>query len=99
MTAAFALILALIVLIPVLAIVIDSPLGQALARRIGGGDGAEGGTTPRLEALESEVEYLTREVESLREETTFLRSLVEGREPGSALPPGGEEAGPPSASG
>lgn len=88
MTAAFALILALIVLIPVLAIVIDSPLGQALARRIGGGDDAPAGTAPRLDALEAEVEYLTREVESLREEANFLRSLVEGRGPGAALPPG-----------
>lgn len=101
MTAAFAFILALIVLIPVLAIVIDSPLGQALARRIGGGD-EPAGTAPRLDALEAEVEYLAHEVESLREEADFLRSLVEGRGPGGALPPGeaeGDAEPPPLESG
>lgn len=77
MVAAFAFILALVVLIPVLAIVIDSPVGQALARRISSGEDAKG-VGPRLDALEAEVRYLTEAVESLSEESKFLRSLVEG---------------------
>jgi hypothetical protein len=77
MVAAFAFILALVVLIPVLAIVIDSDVGRALARRISSGDDA-GGVQARLDALESEVRYLTEEVESLSEESRFVRSLVEG---------------------
>ena len=85
MTAAFAIILGMIVLIPVLAILIDSPLSEALARRIASKESA--GSGARLDALEKEVQYLTQAVESLRDETQFVRSLVEGREPDPALPP------------
>lgn len=102
MTAAFAIILGMIVLIPVLAILIDSPLSEALARRIASKDSA--GSGARLDALEKEVEYLTQAVESLRDETQFVRSLVEGRQPDPALPPptpgpGGPEPGPGGAEG
>lgn len=97
MTAAFAIILGMIVLIPVLAILIDSPLSEALARRIASKESA--GSGARLDALEKEVEYLTQTVESLRDEAQFVRSLVEGREPNPALPPAdpdglGTDAGP-----
>ena len=77
MTFAFVVILGMIVLIPVLAIVIDSPLSEALARRIAARDSTPG-TNERLEAMEKEIEYLTQSVESLREESAFVRSLVEG---------------------
>lgn len=83
MVAAFAFILTLVVLIPVLAIVIDSPVGQALARRISSGEDAKS-SGPRLDALEAEVRYLAETVESLSEESKFLRSLVEG--PGEDAP-------------
>lgn len=86
MTLAFVLILGMIVLIPVLAIVIDSPLSEALARRIASQDGGAGANA-RLDAVEKEVQYLTAEVESLRDESKFLRSLIEGRDPEPALPP------------
>lgn len=86
MTLAFILILGMIVLIPVLAIVIDSPLSEALARRIAAKD-ALPGSSARLDALEKEVEYLTQTVESLRDEAQFVRSLVEGRGDAAALPP------------
>ena len=49
MTLAFMLVLGMIVLIPVFAIVIDSPLSEALARRIAAKD--EGPDSARLEAL------------------------------------------------
>lgn len=95
MTMAFVLILGMIVLVPILAIVIDSPLSEALARRIASKDDSPG-STARLEALEQEMSYLTQTVESLREESTFLRALVEGPErrelpaPTSEASPGGD---------
>ena len=89
-----AIILGMIVLIPVLAILIDSPLSEALARRIASKESA--GSAARLDAIEKEMEYLTQAVESLRDEATFVRSLVEGREPGAALPPPGPSSADPA---
>ena len=82
MTLAFMVVLGLIILIPVLAIVIDSPFSEALARRIGGGD-TPTGQSARLDAIEQEVQYLAQTVESIREETAFVRALVEGDAPAS----------------
>lgn len=72
------LVAVLALMIPILAIVLDSRLGDALAERISGEqEGSD--VQQRLEALEAEVRYLSEDVESLREETEFVRSLVEGR--------------------
>ena len=95
MTAAFAIILGMIVLIPVLAILIDSPLSEALARRIASREGEP--EHARLDAIEKEIEYLTQAVESLRDESEFVRSLIEGREGERALPAPEAEAGAPDA--
>jgi hypothetical protein len=84
----FVAVLAL--LIPILAILLDSQVGQAMADRISG-DGGEEADPERLEALEAEVQYLSESVERLREETQFLRSLLEGEAPRDAL------EGPPDA--
>ena len=89
MTAAFAIILGMIVLIPVLAILIDSPLSEALARRIASRESEP--ASARLDALEKEMQYLTQAVESLRDESEFVRSLVEGREADALPPPQAEE--------
>lgn len=65
----------LVLLIPLLAVILDSHLGRALARRIeDGGPGSD-----RLAALEAEVERLTRELERLREQTEFVDRLLEER--------------------
>ncbi|WP_419948657.1 hypothetical protein [Candidatus Palauibacter sp.] len=77
MTVAFMVVLGLIILIPVLAIVIDSPLSEALARRIGNGDTTTA-QSARLDAIEQELQYLSQTVEGIREETEFVRALVEG---------------------
>ena len=78
----------LILMIPLLAIVIDSQIGQALARRIAR-EPPPGELEARVDALEGELKYLGESVESLRDEAVFIRSLVEGRsEPEAALPPG-----------
>ncbi len=91
MTVFWALVVvALILLIPLLAIVIDSQIGQALARRIAR-EAPPGELEARVDALQGELKYLTQSVEGLREETVFIRALVEGKErPREALPPGGE---------
>lgn len=73
----WALVLVLGLLIPILAIVLDSPVGRALADRLDR-DGGDEEVGTRLEELEAEVRYLSESLESLREETEFLRSLVEG---------------------
>jgi hypothetical protein len=85
------LVLLVVLIIPVFAILTDSPLGRALARRV------EGHNAPppelrelseRVELLSGEVDDLTRAVETLKEENQFLQRLLEeggGRRP---LPPG-----------
>jgi len=76
----WAVIIGLVLMIPILAIVLDSPVGQALANRLTRGD--RSGDTPelgaRVEGLEAEVKYLGESLESLREETEFVRHLIEG---------------------
>ena len=75
----WALVAVLALLIPILAIVLDSQVGRALADRLEGEWGGEE-RERRLRELESEIRYLSETVESLREETEFVRSLVEGRD-------------------
>ena len=76
--AIWALVLLVVLMIPLLAIVIDSEFGRALARRIAR-DGSEdnGPLQERITSLESEVRYLTESLESVQDETGFLRSLLE----------------------
>jgi len=76
----WAVIIGLVLMIPILAIVLDSSVGQALANRIAARD--EAGRSPeigsRITELEAEVKYLAESVESLREESEFVRRLIEG---------------------
>ncbi len=79
----------LLMMIPLTAIVLDSEVGRALARRLGaGGTDAEG--EARLRSLEDEVKYLSETVQSLQDETTFIRQLLEKPRPQESLPPGEE---------
>lgn len=91
----WAFVIVLVLLIPLLAIVIDSQVGQALADRIASHRSIEGGEEllRRLEALETEVGYLNASVANLQEESEFLRTLVEGREEVPRIAPGEEGAG------
>ena len=86
------LILILVVLIPLLAIVLDSQVGRALASRLErrGLDGPQDLTAERIGYLEGEVERLTSEIDRLDEESQFLHKLLTDRsvEEGAALPPG-----------
>ena len=84
------LVLLLALLIPVLGIIIDSPIGRAIARRLEGPEQvtpALADLARKVELLESEVDDLTRNVDTLREDNAFLTRLIEdspGRRP---LPP------------
>ena len=77
----------LVLMIPILAHVIDSQIGQALAainsRSV---PGSETEVANRVEALEADLRYLTESMESLREESEFVRSLIEGGA-STSLPP------------
>lgn len=84
----WAFVIVLVLLIPILAIVLDSQVGQALANRISRGVPAgDADLAVRIESLEADVRYLTESMESLREETDFVRTLMEGPD-ADRLPPG-----------
>jgi hypothetical protein len=67
-------------MIPVVGILVDSPIGRAFARRLEGTDQPTpdlGALTRKVDLLEGEVEDLGRSVEQLREENQFLQRLIE----------------------
>jgi hypothetical protein len=83
------IILLVALLIPIVGIVIDSPIGKALARRLEGPEA----TPPDLkelsrevEVLRGEVDDLQRSVQSLQEENQFLQRLLEDHPGRSSLP-------------
>jgi hypothetical protein len=87
----------LVLLIPILAIVLDSQVGRALAARLerrGIGEGSDP-MGERVAYLEGEVERLSGEVERLEEESQFLHRLLTERAKGEerALPPDRERDG------
>ena len=87
------LIFILVLLIPILAIVLDSPVGRALAAKMEGrglSSGADKVISERLSYLEGEVERLTTEVRRLEEESQFLNNLLTDRPASQVLPPGDE---------
>lgn len=90
------LILVLVVLIPLLAIVLDSQVGRALASRLERRslESPSDLTAERIAFLEGEVERLSQEVQRLDEEGQFVHKLLtEGRgAEGATLPPGDDDA-------
>ncbi len=82
--------LVLVLLIPILSIVLDSQVGQALAARLerrslGQPDNA---TEERIGFLENETERLSTELNRLSEESQFLHKLLAERAESQVLPPG-----------
>lgn len=82
----FVVILLVALMIPITAILVDSPLGRSVARRLegpGGGGGADGGgqglrqLERRLEALETDLEDVNRSLAGMREELQFVQRLLE----------------------
>ena len=86
------LVILAVLLIPVMAILIDSPIGRALARRVEGP--VEAAPPPvmelakKVQLLEAEMDDMRRDVEALREENQFLQKLLEDGGRRSSLPPG-----------
>ena len=77
-------------MIPILAIVLDSDLAKALARRLERGSSAAGNDLlhDRIVYLESELDRLGKDVERLEEESRFLQNLLSERAESGELPPG-----------
>ena len=83
------LIVLLILLIPLLAIILDSRFGQALAARLERerlGSGADDVGAERLAYLEGEVDRLSGEVARLSEESEFLHKLLTEKAGGDGGP-------------
>ncbi len=80
------IVLLVALMIPITAILLDSPLGRSVARRLeGAGDGGSGGGSGagvrqlerRVEVLESDLEDLNRSIAGMREELQFVQRLLE----------------------
>lgn len=90
MFAIFGIIVLLALMIPIAAIVIDSPVGRALARRLEGPNRIPpeiDALVKRVDLLESELDDLSRSVDSLRDENQFLQKLLEDPASRPQLPP------------
>ena len=87
-----ALILLVALLIPIMGIVVDSPIGRALARRLEGPQAAPPGLAElakKVDLLEAEVDDLTRSVQTLQDENAFLHRLLESPQRSTLPPPAG----------
>jgi hypothetical protein len=85
-----ALILLVALLIPIIGIVVDSPIGRALARRLEGPQATPPGLADlakKVDLLEAEVDDLMRSVQSLQDENAFLQRLLEDPSQRPTLPP------------
>lgn len=83
------LILLVALMIPIVGILVDSPIGRAIGRRLEGPEPVAGlaDLARKVEVLEGELEELTRAVEVLREESQFMHRLLEEGGSRSSLPP------------
>ena len=91
---AFALIgiiMLVALMIPIFGILVDSPIGRAIARRLEGPEQTIPANVTdlarKVELLEAEVDDLTRAVEGLKEENQFFQKLLEDQSSRPSLPP------------
>ncbi|HQW66766.1 MAG: hypothetical protein SFU84_09150 [Gemmatimonadales bacterium] len=77
-------VLILALCIPIVALIVDSPIGRAIGRRLEREptpatrrDGVVAELTKRLELLEGDVEILQHSVNELRDENQFLQRLLD----------------------
>jgi hypothetical protein len=79
-----SVLLVVALMIPITAILLDSPLGRSLARRLDTqGDGAGAGVRQleqRIDGLEADLPDLNRAVAGMREELQFVQRLLEDPE-------------------
>jgi hypothetical protein len=88
-------IIVLVLLIPILAIVLDSPVGRAIAGRMerkGISDRSDM-TADRLAFMEGEIERLTSEMRRLEDESQFMQKLLEARPGTEAIASESQESG------
>lgn len=67
-------------MIPIAAILVDSPLGRSMARRMEGGGAGAGdlqNLQRKVELLEGEVEELHRSMGGMKDELQFMQRLIE----------------------
>jgi predicted PurR-regulated permease PerM len=78
---AIVLLVFVALMIPIVAILVDSPLGRSIARRLEGGAGAAGpelqDLNKKVELLEGEVEELHRSLSGMKDELQFVQRLLE----------------------
>jgi hypothetical protein len=93
--AAIVLLVFVALMIPIVAILVDSPLGRSIARRLeGGGESGSGGGGElrdlhrKVDLLEGEMEELHRSVTGMKDELQFVQRLLEKpKSPGHSGPP------------
>ncbi len=94
------LILFVALLIPIIGIIIDSPIGRAMARRLEGPETVPPDVdilTKKVDLLEAEMDDLNRAVEQLKDESAFLQKLI-GAPPEERARPGPPHLPPASGS-
>jgi hypothetical protein len=82
----FLLVLMVALMIPLVAVILDSQVGRALAARLER-RAPDSLAERRLATLENEVDRLGRELMRLEEESQFLHKLLEEKRAPEALPP------------
>jgi hypothetical protein len=91
----WSLLLLLALLIPILAIILDSQVGRAIASRLERRslDQPPELLLERIGYLEGEVERLSQEIGRLDEQSQFLQNLLEERPGGEKALPSGDPRG------
>ncbi|MGH7537754.1 MAG: hypothetical protein ACREMF_03895 [Gemmatimonadales bacterium] len=86
--AAIVILVFVALMIPIVAILVDSPLGRSIARRMEGGGTGSGelqNLQRKVELLEGEVEELHRSMTGMKDELLFVQRLLEKpKTPGSS---------------
>jgi predicted PurR-regulated permease PerM len=80
LAAAIVLLVFVALMIPIVAILVDSPLGRSIARRLEGGGtgtGELGELHRKVDLLEGEVEELHRSLTGMKDELQFVQRLLE----------------------
>jgi hypothetical protein len=83
----FLIVLLVALMIPLVAVILDSQVGRAIAARLER-DRGDSLSERRIATLEGEVDRLARELQRLDEESVFLQKLLEEKRAPDALPPG-----------